>query len=68
MATRMLRRGLPRVPGGDPWPPADAVAVEAADALEPSDVSLPEAAVPVAEPVASEVAPEADALAPRGGS
>lgn len=68
MATRMLRRGLPRVPGGDPWPPADAVAVEAADALEPSDVSLPEVAVPVAEPVAAEVAPEADALAPRAGS
>ncbi|MGS0562526.1 cytochrome b/b6 domain-containing protein [Microbacterium aurugineum] len=39
MATRMLRRGLPRVPGGDPWPPADAVAVEAADAPKPSDVS-----------------------------
>ena len=29
MATRMLRRGLPRVPGGDPWPPADAVAEDA---------------------------------------
>ncbi|PQZ49940.1 MULTISPECIES: cytochrome b/b6 domain-containing protein [unclassified Microbacterium] len=28
MATRMLRRGLPRTPGGEPWPPADAVAVE----------------------------------------
>jgi thiosulfate reductase cytochrome b subunit len=23
---RMLRRGLPRVPGGEPWPPADAAA------------------------------------------
>ena len=30
MATRVLRRGLPRVPGGEPWPPADAVAAEAA--------------------------------------
>jgi len=31
MAPRMLRRGLPRVPGGEPWPPAD-VAVEVPDA------------------------------------
>ena len=29
MATRMLRRGLPRVPGGEPWPPADEAVVEA---------------------------------------
>ncbi|MFF1539242.1 cytochrome b/b6 domain-containing protein [Microbacterium sp. NPDC058269] len=29
MATRMLRRGLPRVPGGEPWPPADAVTEDA---------------------------------------
>ncbi|WP_374315015.1 cytochrome b/b6 domain-containing protein [Microbacterium sp.] len=25
-ATRTLRRGLPRVPGGEPWPPADTTA------------------------------------------
>ncbi|MCC2028136.1 cytochrome b/b6 domain-containing protein [Microbacterium sp. YMB-B2] len=32
MATRMLRRGLPRVAGGDPWPPAgDAPVADAAD-------------------------------------
>ncbi|MFK3677809.1 cytochrome b/b6 domain-containing protein [Microbacterium sp. NPDC090218] len=49
MATRMLRRGLPRVPGGDPWPPADAVAVEAAaDAVaESSASSTPDTAVAV---------------------
>ncbi|CAH0156883.1 cytochrome b/b6 domain-containing protein [Microbacterium sp. Bi121] len=39
MATRMLRRGLPRVAGGDPWPPAGDI--EVADAA---------AAVAVAEP------------------
>lgn len=33
MATRVLRRGLPRVPGGEPWPPAD-VTVETVDAVE----------------------------------
>ncbi|WP_149083668.1 MULTISPECIES: cytochrome b/b6 domain-containing protein [Microbacterium] len=52
MATRMLRRGLPRVPGGEPWPPAG-VTVETGDAVEPSGmaaaVEAPEAA-PVATP------------------
>ncbi|WP_303709827.1 MULTISPECIES: cytochrome b/b6 domain-containing protein [Microbacterium] len=33
MATRVLRRGLPRVPGGEPWPPAE-VTVETVDAAE----------------------------------
>lgn len=33
MATRVLRRGLPRVPGGEPWPPAE-VTVETVDAVE----------------------------------
>lgn len=33
MATRVLRRGLPRVPGGEPWPPTD-VTVETLDAVE----------------------------------
>jgi thiosulfate reductase cytochrome b subunit len=40
MATRTLRRGLPRTAGGDPWPPAGEV--EVADAV---------AAVAVAEPL-----------------
>ena len=44
MATRMLRRGLPRVAGGEPWPPAgdvevaDAV-VEAVTGSQPSRVA-----------------------------
>ncbi|WP_374459217.1 cytochrome b/b6 domain-containing protein [Microbacterium sp.] len=33
MATRVLRRGLPRVPGGEPWPPAE-VTVETVDTVE----------------------------------
>ncbi|WP_217180757.1 cytochrome b/b6 domain-containing protein [Streptomyces sp. AC495_CC817] len=42
MATRMLRRGLPRVPGGEPWPPADAVpeSLSADVAAEHSAVSV----------------------------
>ncbi|MGH3690916.1 MAG: cytochrome b/b6 domain-containing protein [Microbacterium sp.] len=48
MATRMLRRGLPRVPGGEPWPPADAAAVE-----EPA----PTVAVATEAPMATEAEP-----------
>ncbi|WDM42002.1 cytochrome b/b6 domain-containing protein [Microbacterium luteolum] len=40
MATRMLRRGLPRVPGGEPWPPADAAGV-VAEPVEASSVVGP---------------------------
>ena len=53
MATRMLRRGLPRVPGGEPWPPADAVV---------SDAVVPDAVVPDAVAESSD-APVADAVA-----
>jgi len=66
MATRMLRRGLPRVPGGEPWPPADAVAeavtspvVERADASSPvaerADYSSPVVERADASPVAERV-------------
>ncbi|MEV4776110.1 cytochrome b/b6 domain-containing protein [Microbacterium sp. LWH12-1.2] len=42
MATRMLRRGLPRVIGGEPWPPADAVAEVAAETVaEAAEASSP---------------------------
>ncbi len=34
MATRMLRRGLPRVPGGEPWPPAGAAPDGGGDVME----------------------------------
>ncbi|KYJ97313.1 cytochrome b/b6 domain-containing protein [Microbacterium sp. CH1] len=43
MATRVLRRGLPRVPGGEPWPPAE-VTVETVDAVEVAAVEAPESA------------------------
>lgn len=51
MATRMLRRGLPRVPGGEPWPPADAVAVDA-DAAEPEAGAAPETVAHTVTPAA----------------
>ncbi|AMG82686.1 MULTISPECIES: cytochrome b/b6 domain-containing protein [Microbacterium] len=44
MATRVLRRGLPRVPGGEPWPPAE-VTVETVDAVEVAEVAAVEAPV-----------------------
>ncbi|CAD5141707.1 Cytochrome b/b6/petB [Microbacterium sp. Nx66] len=46
MATRVLRRGLPRVPGGEPWPPADAT-VETVDAGPAEIVVDPPVATPV---------------------
>ncbi|MFD0789685.1 cytochrome b/b6 domain-containing protein [Microbacterium insulae] len=39
-ARRHMRRGLPRVPGGEPWPPASVV----------PDAEPPETAAPAAEP------------------
>ena len=51
-ATAALRRGLPRVAGGDPWPPAAAVVAALADAA-PSTVEPPAAEHPVAEPAAA---------------
>lgn len=45
MTTRMLRRGLPRVVGGEPWPPAGDVEVADAVATVPRDVETP-----IAEP------------------
>jgi len=52
-----LRRGLPRVPGGEPWPPAGEVLASAADrSAAPADFAEP-ATVPAAAPVAAPVAP-----------
>src|SRR5690606_21709523 len=61
MATRMLRRGLPRVAGGDPWPPAgDAPVVERAERVETSaSVAATEAGFDsptLAQPVSSSAA------------
>ncbi|HCM50471.1 MAG TPA: hypothetical protein DIS91_08000, partial [Microbacterium sp.] len=52
MATyaRTLRRGLPRIPGGDPWPPAGetpgGAAAESAEAPAPSAATPAAASVP----------------------
>ena len=50
MATRVLRRGLPRVPGGEPWPPAE-VTVDTVDAVEVAEVAAVEA--PVSAPASA---------------
>ncbi|WP_455903682.1 cytochrome b/b6 domain-containing protein [Microbacterium sp.] len=48
MATRTLRRGLPRVPGGEPWPPGLAVDVGEGDvSASPSPLGEQESASPV---------------------
>jgi len=57
MAERMLRRGLPRVAGGDPWPPA--LTVEVAETSVPGAAETMAAETIVPEPVASEAAPVA---------
>ncbi|MGM7671692.1 cytochrome b/b6 domain-containing protein [Microbacterium sp. A93] len=51
-----VRRGLPRTPGGEPWPPSDAApSVGAASAAAPS-VAAPSVAAPaVSSPVAASV-------------
>ncbi|MEV8249515.1 cytochrome b/b6 domain-containing protein [Microbacterium sp. NPDC076768] len=59
MATRKLRRGLPRVVGGDPWPPADAAALSASDT---ADTSV--AASPTEEPAVSTAAASEPVSAP----
>src|SRR5690606_12023743 len=47
MATRMLRQGLPRVVGGDPWPPAGDAPVTDAERTD----AVADTGIPVAEPV-----------------
>ncbi|PRA80250.1 cytochrome b/b6 domain-containing protein [Microbacterium sp. MYb66] len=66
MATGMLRRGLPRVPGGEPWPPADAVAADAGVAeapVEPTPTADAGAIVEPAVPAAASTAAEPSAAA-----
>lgn len=65
MATfgRALRRGLPRVSGGDPWPPADATGpgeVAGAEAEEPQ-VAVAETETATSAPAVVAPAPSADA-------
>ncbi|QUW17776.1 cytochrome b/b6 domain-containing protein [Agrococcus sp. Marseille-Q4369] len=72
-----LRRGLPRVPGGEPWPPASAVAADlptSATAATPipadpppqprDDAATVVDAMPVEQPVAATPAPAPAAVRP----
>ncbi|WP_311245467.1 cytochrome b/b6 domain-containing protein [Microbacterium sp. WCS2018Hpa-23] len=73
--TGSVRRGLPRVAGGDPWPPAGTVPQVAAStdasaaATETADV-VPVIVAPSSEPAAAEVAASAPstAVAPASAS
>ncbi|WP_022890437.1 cytochrome b/b6 domain-containing protein [Agromyces italicus] len=60
VAGRALRRGLPRVAGGEPWPPAGSVAITAptstADATSASAPEAAPAAAVAAAPVGAAVA------------
>ncbi|MDF0514183.1 cytochrome b/b6 domain-containing protein [Agromyces sp. H3Y2-19a] len=65
---RPVRRGLPRVPGGEPWPPASFAPAAALDSTPPTDVAPapPATAAPAATaPPAAKVAP---AATPAGAS
>jgi thiosulfate reductase cytochrome b subunit len=53
---RTVRRGLPRTPGGDPWPPAGEAPIDAA-------VAVTDAAAPSVAAVAGVAAPTAEARA-----
>ncbi|WP_433584910.1 cytochrome b/b6 domain-containing protein [Microbacterium hydrocarbonoxydans] len=80
MVTRMLRRGLPRVPGGEPWPPADAAvelpgAPATASGVDTPDVgrnaeSIPRSGVstPEAERADAGVGAAAEAVAGAAGT
>lgn len=67
MGTTSLRRGLPRVAGGEPWPPAGlAPAVAAAPAAQAVPESIAQAPTPAARVVeaVAEAEPSATASAP----
>ncbi|MCO7203558.1 cytochrome b/b6 domain-containing protein, partial [Microbacterium sp. CnD16-F] len=62
MATyaRSVRRGLPRVSGGDPWPPAGSAPVADAAAAPVADAAAAQLADAGAASVPDEVAPPTD--------
>ena len=62
-ATTSVRRGLPRVAGGEPWPPATEVAASAQPAAAVAS-PVPSAPQPVTPTVAPATAPEQPAAAP----
>ncbi|MEQ4519753.1 cytochrome b/b6 domain-containing protein [Pseudarthrobacter sp. B907] len=61
---RQLRRGLPRVPGGEPWPPAGVGPLSAAPVSEaPVAAAEPATATPAAAPTpAAPIAPVEEAV------
>ncbi|MCT9819749.1 cytochrome b/b6 domain-containing protein [Microbacterium sp. W1N] len=77
-ASVTLRRGLPRTPGGEPWPPASATAAVAAvasapaaltlDTVAPAAAAAPAAATPVVDAPAAVTAAAASAVADAGGA
>ncbi|MGO4680073.1 cytochrome b/b6 domain-containing protein [Microbacterium sp. 2MCAF23] len=60
-----LRRGLPRLAGGDPWPPAGTVVVESAAEPAPSEASEPAAVAPAVMDEAAAPAAPSTAVATR---
>lgn len=63
-AAMALRRGLPRAPGGEPWPPAGAVAASAGTASTGTGHAAPAAeSTAAATPAPATVAPSAAAAA-----
>jgi len=57
--TTALRRGLPRVPGGEPWPPAGFAPAAAAAPVTPSAIAAVAAEAPAVTEVPAEVSREA---------
>ncbi|MDQ4215722.1 cytochrome b/b6 domain-containing protein [Microbacterium sp. ASV81] len=65
----VLRRGLPRVAGGEPWPPAGAAAAPAITAAAPAPVSEPvEGMIPQTAQVLDAAPATATATAPSGAA
>ncbi|WP_308211038.1 cytochrome b/b6 domain-containing protein [Microbacterium jiangjiandongii] len=60
-ATRTVRRGLPRVPGGEPWPPAGTAAVSHPSGADAADRAEATPVQPPSEPLAADGAPAAAA-------
>ncbi|WP_256714383.1 cytochrome b/b6 domain-containing protein [Microbacterium sp. RU33B] len=55
VATRTVRRGLPRVPGGEPWPPASAAPAPVSAAPVAAAAVAADTAAPTDEPVPAPV-------------
>ncbi|KSU66115.1 cytochrome b/b6 domain-containing protein [Arthrobacter sp. NIO-1057] len=67
--SKSLRQGLPRIPGGDPWPPAGVQETASEPAVLPEETEIPVApetaqVVPTPEPEASSVQPVIVSAAP----